>query len=73
MSVVTTIKEMLAASTQSTSRGTSTEQSSGAYWCNDCSERLLDTAVEGDEAPTCPECGEEMHFERSPGTTGCAC
>ncbi|MCT9094719.1 hypothetical protein [Haloarchaeobius sp. HME9146] len=73
MGVITTIKEMLQASTQSTNRGTTTEQSKGAYWCDDCSERLLDTAVEGDEAPECPSCGEEMRFERSPGSTGCAC
>ena len=73
MSVLTTIKEMLEASTQSTNRGQSMEQSAGAYWCDDCSERLLDPEVDGDEAPSCPECGEEMQFERSPGSTACAC
>jgi DNA-directed RNA polymerase subunit RPC12/RpoP len=41
--------------------------------CHDCSERVLDIDVEGDEPPTCPDCGEEMTFERSPGSTGCAC
>lgn len=71
MGVLGTIKEVLAASSQSTNRGSGVEESEGAYWCTDCSERILD--VEGEEAPACPECGAEMSFERSTGTTGCAC
>ncbi|WP_372910479.1 hypothetical protein [Salinigranum sp.] len=73
MGLFSTISETLRASTQSTDRGGSGEQSAGAYWCHDCSERVLDLDVEGEEPPTCPDCGEEMTFERSPGSTGCAC
>ncbi|MFB6127290.1 MAG: hypothetical protein ABEJ79_08390 [Halolamina sp.] len=85
MGLLGTLKETLEASTQSTNRGTGTQQSKGAYWCHDCDERLLDLDVEvegelkgeaGDESdvsPACPDCGEEMEFERSPGSTGCAC
>jgi DNA-directed RNA polymerase subunit RPC12/RpoP len=73
MGLLSTLSETLQASTQSTSRGTSGEQSKGAYWCHDCSERILDLDVEGDGPPTCPDCGDEMAFERSPGSTGCAC
>jgi hypothetical protein len=73
MGLFSTIAETLSASTQSTDRGGSSEQSAGAYWCHDCSERVLDLDIEGAEPPTCSECGEEMTFERSPGSTGCAC
>ncbi|WP_435334210.1 hypothetical protein [Haloarchaeobius sp. TZWWS8] len=73
MGILGTVREILEASTQSTSRGDTATQSKGAYWCDDCSERILDTEVEGDEPPSCPECGGEMSFERSPGSTGCAC
>lgn len=73
MSVLNTVKEVLAASTQSTNRGDGTSESEGAYWCHDCAERILDLDVEGDEPPACPECGDEMEFERSAGSTGCAC
>ncbi|AUV83693.1 hypothetical protein C2R22_20275 [Salinigranum rubrum] len=73
MGLFSTLSETLRASTSSTDRGGSGEQSKGAYWCHDCSERLLDLDVEGDEPPTCPDCGAEMTFERSPGSTGCAC
>lgn len=45
----------------------------GAYWCHDCSERIPATEVAGEDPPSCPACGEEMSFERSPGTSGCAC
>lgn len=47
--------------------------SKGAWWCMDCSERLLDIEVNGEEAPTCPGCGEAMEWERSPDGPGCAC
>ena len=79
MGLLGTIKETLEASTQSTNRGEGTRQSEGAYWCHDCDERLLDLDVDGENgreaaaAPACPDCGEEMEFERSPGSTGCAC
>lgn len=49
------------------------EGSKGAFWCMDCSERLLDVEVEGDGTPNCPSCGEEMEWERSPDGPGCAC
>lgn len=74
MSVLTTVKDFLQASTESPNRGdATTEESKGAYWCHDCEERVLDLDVEGDDAPDCPQCGEEMSFERSAGSTGCAC
>lgn len=76
MSVIETIKEVLQASSQSADRGDVTEEpSKGAYWCDDCSERIRDVDVVGadEEPPDCPECGEEMRFERSAGSTGCAC
>lgn len=73
MSVLNTVKEMLRASTQSTNRGDVTdERSEGAYWCHDCNERTLDVNAET-EPPDCPECGDEMEFERSTGSAGCAC
>ena len=73
MGLFGTLKETFAASTQSTDRDTGTTESKGAYWCHDCNERLLDLDVEGEEPPSCPDCGAEMTFERSPGSTGCAC
>ena len=73
MGVLTTLKEALQASSQSANRGEGTQRSTGAYWCNDCGERIPDADVAGEDPPACPECGEEMTFERSPGSTGCAC
>lgn len=74
MSVLATVKELLRASTQSANRGRATEsESKGAYWCNDCTERIRDVDVDGEEPPSCPSCGDEMTFERSAATTGCAC
>lgn len=49
-----------------------TAESKGAYWCDDCGERILDLDTE-EEPPACPACGEEMRFERSPDSGGCAC
>ena len=49
------------------------ERSSGAYWCSDCAERIRDVDVEGDPPPSCPSCGDEMRFEGSPDSGGCAC
>jgi Zn finger protein HypA/HybF involved in hydrogenase expression len=73
MGVLNTVKELFAASTQNPNRGGVTEQSKGAYWCHDCSERILDLHVEVDGVPDCPACGEAMDFERSVSSTGCAC
>jgi Zn finger protein HypA/HybF involved in hydrogenase expression len=73
MSVIDTVRDILEASTQNPNRGSDTAESKGAYWCHDCEERVLDLDVEGDDAPYCPQCGEEMSFERSAGSTGCAC
>lgn len=74
MSVLGTLKEVLRASSQSTNRGEQGgEESKGAYWCDDCDQRILDLDVDGEGPPGCPECGDEMTFERSPGSTGCAC
>jgi Zn finger protein HypA/HybF involved in hydrogenase expression len=73
MELFSTVKKTLAASTQSTDRGKGTNESKGAYWCHDCAERIPDFEVDGEATPDCPECGDAMAFERSPGSTGCAC
>ena len=74
MSVLNTVKEILQASTQDPDRGADrTGESEGAYWCHDCGERVLDLDVDGEGPPDCPACGEAMAFERSVGSTGCAC
>lgn len=73
MSVIDTVREIFEASTQSPDRGDGSVESEGAYWCDDCSERIRDVDVEGEEPPACPQCGEEMRFERSAASTGCAC
>jgi len=74
MGMLETVTDVLRASTQNPNRGDdATAESEGAYWCHDCDERVLDLDVEGDDAPTCPDCGETMAFERSVGSTGCAC
>ena len=73
MSVIGTVREILAASSQSANRGSGEAASKGAYWCDDCAVRIRDVEVDGDEPPTCPECGGEMDFERSAASTGCAC
>jgi len=71
MGLLGTLREAFEASAQTT--GDVENPSEGSYWCHDCSERTLDTAVEGEEPPTCPNCGDEMSFERSPDSTSCAC
>ena len=71
MGILGTLKETLAASTSTTGRND--RESAGAYWCDDCGERVLDLHHEGDDPPTCPSCGDEMSFERSTASTGCAC
>ena len=77
MGVLGTVREVLAASSQSADRGTGEAKSRGAFWCDDCSVRIRDVDVEGeadvDDPPACPECGDAMRFERSAASTGCAC
>ena len=73
MSVLGTVRELLAASTQDPNRGDGEPVSKGAYWCDDCAVRRRDVDVAGDDEPTCPDCGDEMRFERSAAATGCAC
>lgn len=74
MGVFNTVKQLFAASTQNPNRGDDpTRESDGAYWCHDCDERVLDLDVDGEGPPDCPDCGEAMAFERSVGSTGCAC
>lgn len=70
MSFVSSLKDALRQSPSTTQDG---EQSNGSYWCTDCSERIRDVDYDGDDAPSCPECGDEMEFERSPDSAGCAC
>lgn len=55
------------------------EQSDGAYWCDDCGVRVRDVDVDDDGlaladdgTPECPDCGDEMRFERS-HADDCAC
>lgn len=74
MGLLSTIGEAFKASTQATNRGDVTnEESEGAFWCHDCQERIRDVEVEGETPPDCPSCDDEMEFERSKGTSGCAC
>jgi rubrerythrin len=74
MGILGTVREVLEASTESANRGDVTEDASkGAYWCDDCGERIRDVDVEGEATPACPSCGDEMRFERSHTSTGCAC
>jgi len=74
MGVLSTVTKLLRASSQSTRRGDETgDAPGGAYWCHDCDQRIPGTEVDGETAPDCPSCGASMAFERSPGTTGCAC
>lgn len=73
MGILSTLKQTFEASTQSADRGRGTGEPVGAYWCHDCAERIPVRETAGDDAPDCPECGDEMELERSPGSTGCAC
>lgn len=73
MSVLGTVREIIESSSQSANRGTGKAESKGAYWCDDCGERIRDVDVTGEEPPSCPECGEAMTFERAAASTGCAC
>lgn len=74
MGLLSSVADVLQASTQSANRGEGTEaESKGAYWCHDCSERIRDVDVAGERPPDCPDCGDEMAFERAAASTGCAC
>ncbi|MFB6196224.1 MAG: hypothetical protein ABEI80_08620 [Haloplanus sp.] len=73
MGLLDTITETLQASSSAANRGDGAGESTGAYWCHDCEERIPDGDVAGEDAPDCPSCGDPMTFERSPGSTGCAC
>jgi len=70
MGLVTDLKDALRQSPTTTK---DRERSRGSYWCHDCAERIRDVDFEGDDTPSCPECGDEMEFERSPDSAGCAC
>ncbi|WP_248895876.1 hypothetical protein [Haloplanus halobius] len=54
-------------------RGEGGGESTGAYWCHGCRERVPAGDVAGDDVPNCRSCGATMPFERSPGATGYAC
>ena len=73
MSVLATVKELLQSADSTGQNSHAGEQSKGAYWCHDCDERVPDVKVANDETPACPNCGDEMEFERSPSSAGCAC
>ena len=68
MSILDSVKEALTSQPDAKSRPD--DGSKGAYWCDDCSVRIRDVELEGE--PVCPDCGEEMRFERSAGRD-CAC
>lgn len=70
MSIVTRLKGLLEG-VEGSDRST-TGESAGAFWCDDCGVRLAAVEAE-EEEPSCPECGGEMRFERSPNAAGCAC
>lgn len=69
MSLLATVRDAL----QGRDAGDDGRRSEGAYWCHDCSERVRDVDVDGDGPPACPDCGDDMEFERSPDSAGCAC
>lgn len=73
MSVLTSLRELLAETGPSSGGTAAGSESKGAYWCHDCNERVLDLDVAGEESPACPTCGEPMAFERSYDSAGCAC
>ncbi|SDX73519.1 hypothetical protein [Halobellus clavatus] len=73
MGLLGTLKDAFVASTESPNRGGGKTETRGSYWCHDCAERIPAADVAGETTPTCPECGDEMDLERSPGSTGCAC
>lgn len=71
MSLVDTVRDVLADAGTDSER--TREPSKGSYWCRDCAERIPDFEHDGDDPPACPECGDEMSFERTPDSGSCAC
>ncbi len=61
MSLIDTVKALMKTEAGDTSAG---QQSTGAYWCDSCDIRQLDSEVDSAE-PRCPDCDEKMRFERS--------
>lgn len=79
MGIFDTVTEAFASSAQRAPGEGSEGDSTGAYWCDDCSTRVRDVDVDdeglardAEGTPLCPDCGETMRFERASGT-GCAC
>ncbi|EMA34194.1 hypothetical protein [Haloarcula japonica] len=68
MSIIDSVKEAL--TSQPDAKARPDDGSKGAYWCDDCGVRIRDVELEGE--PVCPDCGEEMRFERAAGRD-CAC
>ena len=73
MGLLGTLRDAFEASTEAPDRAGGTSSTRGSYWCHDCAERIPADDVDADAAPSCPECGDGMDLERSPGSTGCAC
>lgn len=71
MGLFGTLKDAIESS--GTATGSVQSDSKGAYWCHDCQQRIIDTEVEGDGPPDCPDCGDAMEFERSPDSSSCSC
>lgn len=80
MGIVSTIEAALTGESAGAEGSDGTEaESTGAYWCDDCSVRVRDVDVEAERldrddegTPVCPDCGASMRFERS-HADGCAC
>lgn len=68
MSIIDSVKEVLTPASETKSQPT--DGSKGSYWCDDCGVRIRDVELEGE--PLCPDCGDEMRFERASGRD-CAC
>ncbi|WP_226022314.1 hypothetical protein [Halomicrobium salinisoli] len=68
MGLIGTLREALASSPNA--KAQPDDGSKGAYWCDDCDVRIRDVDLEGE--PACPDCGEELRFERASGRN-CAC
>jgi hypothetical protein len=74
MGILDTVSSVFEASGSDTS-----DDVTGAHWCDDCGVRVLEKNLEeedldlaDDGTPECPDCGEPMRFERS-YADGCAC